>query len=97
VCYTIGFGVARDTDRAKEILCERGLIDEELEHQVHLIRDAKMELGVQNRILQHLILQGHIRQIDYAQHYRENKLLHKAEKYYKREIQDIQELFTKTH
>jgi tetratricopeptide (TPR) repeat protein len=97
VCYAVGFGIARDNDQAKKILCEMGLSDKELEHQVHSIRDAEVGWGVQNINLERLIFQGHILPIDLAQHYRENNLLHKAEQFYKREIKDTRDPFTETH
>jgi len=82
---------------AKKILCERGLSDKELEDQVYSIKDSDMNLVVKNRILQDLLFQDHLQQVDLVQHYHENELLHKAEQCYKREIKDMQDLFTETH
>lgn len=96
MCYTIGFGVARNDDSAifwlgKSLLCRA-----ELEREMETLR-LRPRIAVEDEKMFELYDKGHLTKLDLEYIYQKSGALDEAEEDYRREISDLGDVLGYNH
>ena len=95
--YSIGFGTARNDILATLLLDQYSLESTDLQIYIQSIKDGINKPSPEDTLFERLYRQHQIRRIDLSDHYREGGLLERAEAVYKREIQNLHQVFGENH
>jgi tetratricopeptide (TPR) repeat protein len=96
VCYTIGFGVARNDDSATFWLGKSLLSRAELEREIETLR-LRPRIAVEDERMLELYDKGHLTKLDLEYIYQKLGALDEAEEVYRREISDLGDVLGYNH
>jgi hypothetical protein len=94
LCYKMGFGIMRDEKESQFWLKFSSRGPKGLDSGISLV---EREVQFRRSTFQRLWHQGHMKAMDFAQHYREQRQLHQVDSEYRREIADVEKVLGELH
>src|SRR6266487_3568312 len=96
-CYRMGFGVKKNDEKSHSLLEWSGKSHKDLEHEICLVKQEKLDSLFGEGTFRHLFTLGHDLMVNFAEYYRESQKLDDVQQKYEQEIADIESVLGALH